>query len=64
MRLIPWIATPLLRYLAFSDPPGAKIGNGGATMHALEQLEMVVGWEELNKGTVHHRNSSASTING
>ena len=52
VRLIHWIETPLFRYLVFSDPPGAKIGNGGATMHALEQLEMVIGWEQLEKGTV------------
>ena len=35
----------------FSDPPGAKIGNGGATMHVLEQMEKTVGWEELHKST-------------
>lgn len=52
VTLIHWIETPLFRYLVFSDPPGAKIGNGGATMHALEQLEMVIGWEQLEKGTV------------
>ena len=34
----------------FSDPPGAKIGNGGATMHVFEQMEQAVGWEELRKG--------------
>lgn len=33
----------------FSDPPGAKIGNGGATMHVLEQMKEAVGWEELKK---------------
>ena len=33
----------------FSDPPGAKIGNGGATMHVLEQMKESVGWEELKK---------------
>ena len=51
-RLIPPDSNTLFRYLVFSDPPGAKIGNGGATMHAFEQLEMVVEWEELKKGTV------------
>ena len=40
------------RYLVFSDPPGAKIGNGGATMHVLQQLEQTLGWEELQKGVV------------
>ena len=52
LRLIPHDSNTLFRYLVFSDSPGAKIGNGGATMHAFEQLEMVVGWEELKKGTV------------
>ncbi len=32
------------------DPPGAKIGNGGATMHVLEQLKEEVDSEELEKG--------------
>ena len=31
----------------FSDPPGPKIGNGGATMHVLEQMQNAVGWEKL-----------------
>ena len=34
----------------FSDPPGFKVGNGGATMHVLEQLEKTVGWEKIKKG--------------
>ena len=34
----------------FSDPPGFKVGNGGATMHVLEQLEKTVGWENIQKG--------------
>lgn len=33
------------KYLVFADPPGSKIGNGGATLHALEQLEAVHGPE-------------------
>ena len=42
------------RYLVFSDPPGAKIGNGGATMFVLQQLEKLLGWEELSKGGCSH----------
>ena len=34
------------------DPVGAKIGNGGATMHALEQLQEQVPKEQLLKGNV------------
>ena len=36
----------------FSDPPGYKIGNGGATMHVLEQLEKTVGWDQIKEGVV------------
>ena len=35
------------RYLVFSDPPGVRIGSGGATMHALEQLQAAIPMEEL-----------------
>lgn len=38
------------RYVVTSDPVGAKIGNGGATMHALEQLQAEIGPEELVQG--------------
>ena len=41
----------LCRYLVFSDPPGAKIGCGGATMYVLEQLQKIIPQEELSKGT-------------
>ena len=34
----------------FSDPPGAKIGCGGATMYVLEELEANIPREELEKG--------------
>ena len=27
-----------VRFFVFSDPPGAKLGDGGATLHALDQL--------------------------
>jgi len=40
------------RYLVFSDPPGAKIGCGGATMYVLEALEEAIPKEELEKGMV------------
>ncbi|XP_064404447.1 fucose-1-phosphate guanylyltransferase-like [Halichondria panicea] len=36
-----------VRYLVFCDPPGAKIGNGGATMHVLQELEQLLGWEKM-----------------
>lgn len=42
----------LCRYFVFSDPPGAKIGAGGATMYVLQQLEQSLGWDELQKGVV------------
>ena len=41
---------PRSRYLVFSDPPGAKIGNGGATMYVLEQLELTLPSEQLDRG--------------
>lgn len=50
LRFISNLLNTVFRYLVFSDPPGAKIGNGGATLHVFEQLEKVVGWEELKKG--------------
>ena len=34
----------------FADPKGPKIGNGGATLHVLEQLEQKISEDELNKG--------------
>eukprot|EP00039_Didymoeca_costata_P004650 m.75247 g.75247 ORF g.75247 m.75247 type:complete len:428 (+) comp12491_c0_seq2:22-1305(+) len=34
---------PTARYHVFSDPPGPKIGNGGATMYALSKLEDIYG---------------------
>ncbi|XP_017262860.1 fucose-1-phosphate guanylyltransferase [Kryptolebias marmoratus] len=30
-------------YKVFSDPPGSKIGNGGSTLYALQQLEDIYG---------------------
>ncbi len=41
---------PPYRYLVFCDPPGAKIGNGGATMHVLQELEQLLGWEKMKIG--------------
>ena len=38
------------RYFVFADPKGPKIGNGGATLHVLEQLEQKISEDELNKG--------------
>ena len=38
------------RYFVFADPKGPKIGNGGATLHVLEQLEKKISEDELNKG--------------
>ena len=35
----------LFRYHVFQDPPGPKIGNGGATCVALEELEKIYGDE-------------------
>ncbi|KAM8888103.1 fucose-1-phosphate guanylyltransferase isoform 1-T1 [Synchiropus picturatus] len=34
---------PLVQYLVFSDPPGAKIGNGGSTLHCLRHLSELLG---------------------
>lgn len=42
-----------LRYLVVADPPGAKIGNGGATMHAIEQIKMKVPSKDLETGELH-----------
>lgn len=36
------------------DPPGAKIGNGGATMHVLECLKEQLTEKDLIKGKVFH----------
>jgi hypothetical protein len=41
-----------LKFHVFPDPPGPKIGNGGATMHALECLSQVYG-DELDNFKVH-----------
>lgn len=38
------------RYFVFADPEGPKIGNGGATLHVLEQLEQKLSEDELNQG--------------
>ena len=35
----------LARYHVFPDPPGPKIGNGGATLYTLEQLDNIYGAE-------------------
>lgn len=32
-----------LHYKVFSDPPGSKIGNGGSTLYALQQLDEIYG---------------------
>ncbi|XP_076736899.1 fucose-1-phosphate guanylyltransferase isoform X1 [Maylandia zebra] len=32
-----------VHYKVFSDPPGPKIGNGGSTLHALQQLNDIYG---------------------
>lgn len=39
-----------VKYVVICDPPGAKIGNGGATMHVLEQLKMEEDPEVLRQG--------------
>ncbi|XP_028259246.1 fucose-1-phosphate guanylyltransferase [Parambassis ranga] len=31
------------QYKVFSDPPGPKVGNGGSTLHALQQLKDIFG---------------------
>ena len=41
------------RYFVFADPKGPKIGNGGATLHVLEQLEKKMTEDELNKGILY-----------
>lgn len=41
---------PVRRYVVVCDPVGAKIGNGGATMHVLEQLQAEIGPEQLLQG--------------
>ena len=38
------------RYEVVADPPGPKIGNGGATLHALQYLEDTFGSDVLNTG--------------
>ncbi|KAM3619534.1 uncharacterized protein V6R79_009800 [Siganus canaliculatus] len=32
-----------IHYKVFSDPPGSKIGNGGSTLYALQQLSVIYG---------------------
>ncbi len=41
------------RYVVTCDPRGAKIGNGGATMHVLEELRMQIAPEELQNGVTN-----------
>ncbi|XP_065903265.1 fucose-1-phosphate guanylyltransferase-like [Dysidea avara] len=40
------------KYYVFADPKGPKIGNGGATLHALEQLEQKVPEDYLNNAKI------------
>lgn len=47
------------RYVVICDPVGDKIGNGGATMHALEQLQKQVPMEQLLKGDVRQCHTHA-----
>ena len=37
------------------DPVGAKIGNGGATMHVLEELKKQIDPEELQNGMYSYK---------
>ncbi|KAL1438164.1 hypothetical protein MTO96_048253 [Rhipicephalus appendiculatus] len=37
---------PLVPYHVFSDPPGPKVGSGGATLHILEHLRNMYGEEQ------------------
>ncbi|KAH9373805.1 hypothetical protein HPB48_007473 [Haemaphysalis longicornis] len=37
---------PLVPYHVFPDPPGPKIGSGGATLHILEHLHDIYGEEQ------------------
>lgn len=37
---------PLVPYHVFSDPPGPKVGSGGATLHILEHLRNLYGEEQ------------------
>lgn len=39
----------LIRYTVIADPPGTKIGNGGATMHALDHFEQSCTEAELDQ---------------
>jgi len=41
------------RYFVFADPKGPKIGNGGATLHVLEQLEQKISEDDLSKGILY-----------
>lgn len=38
------------RYFVFSDPPGPKVGDGGALMNALEQLAEQDSGQYLEQG--------------
>jgi fucose-1-phosphate guanylyltransferase len=40
------------KYLVFSDPPGAKLGDGGATLHALDQLVITESEEYIKNSKV------------
>lgn len=41
-----------VKYVVTCDPKGAKIGNGGATMHVLEQLQAEMNPEQLTQAKV------------
>ena len=45
-----WCSVNICRYVVTCDPVGAKIGNGGATMHVLEELKRQIDPEELHNG--------------
>ena len=45
------------RYHVFQDPPGPKIGNGGATLVALEELEKIYG-DEMDSCKCSHNHDS------
>ena len=59
----------LFSYEVVADPPGVKIGNGGATFHALEEMErkfgdQLDGWRVclLNAGGYSKRLANVSVI--
>uniref|UniRef100_A0A8C6YV36 Fucose-1-phosphate guanylyltransferase n=1 Tax=Nothoprocta perdicaria TaxID=30464 RepID=A0A8C6YV36_NOTPE len=49
------------RYLALADPPGAKSGNGGSTLHVLQCLENLYGdkWTSFLVLIIHSASSLA-----